>query len=278
MGHPLGDVRGRQPRDEPAAGLERDDLLDRRRRCHHVVVGQLHALRLARRTRRVDQGEDVVLIDFVGRCGHVEVRVGALDVPQRHRPLRGVAVDDDHVLELRQLLAGRFDHGKEGLLDDRHLRVGVGAQVDDLLRRIGRVDRERRRAEHRRGEVGEMELGPIAEHQGDGVTSADAELGQPAGQRVDPPQQLRPGQRDAVVGRADGDDVPVVGGRAPQRLGHRRGIDRASGRLRHRAALHALLRCLTREFGCTHTLSQRCAPMPAGRGINRPCGPISAGG
>ena len=57
--------------------------------------------------------------------------------------------------------------------------------------------------------------------------SADPELRQASCHRVDAREQLRPGQRHAVVGGADGDDVRMVGGGAPKRFGHGRGVNRS---------------------------------------------------
>ena len=65
-------------------------------------------------------------------------------------------------------------------------------QVADLLGRVGVVDRERRRAEHHRGEVAEVELGAVGEHQRDRLAALDAELRQAAGERVDALAAARP--------------------------------------------------------------------------------------
>ena len=72
-----------------------------------------------------------------------------------------------------------------------------------------------------------MELGPVAEHQRDGVAAAHAELVQPARERVDAVAQLAPGERDLVVLGADGDAVGMVLGRDPEGLGDRGGADGA---------------------------------------------------
>ena len=66
-------------------------------------MGELNALRRAGRARRVDQRQQVVRPDLRDGLGGIEVRV------HLHQLVEGVvaalAVDDDHVLEIRQLLA-----------------------------------------------------------------------------------------------------------------------------------------------------------------------------
>ena len=52
---------------------------------------------------------------------------------------------------------------------------------------------------------------------------ADAELGEPAGEGVDPLAQLAPGQRDLVVFGADRDAVPEVLGGEPEGFSDRGG-------------------------------------------------------
>ena len=91
VGHPLGDVRGRQPRDHPPPGLERDDLLDRLGGDHDVVVRELHALRRPGRARGVDQRRPRRRGRPRRRRGRVEVRVRALDVGERERAVGGAS-------------------------------------------------------------------------------------------------------------------------------------------------------------------------------------------
>ena len=45
-----------------------------------------------------------------------------------------VAVEDDHMLDVRQVLAGLLERLQEALLDDRQLGAGVADHVGDLLR------------------------------------------------------------------------------------------------------------------------------------------------
>ena len=142
------------------------------------------------------------------------------------------------MLEPGQFGAGLEHDGQEGLLDDHHPRPRVVHQIADLAGGIGRVDREGCRPDRHGGQVGDVELGPVAEHQGDRVPAADAQAGEAAGERVDPLQELGPGQRDAVVGRAHGDDLRMIGGCAPQRLGQRRRVHCPPGAGRDGAALH----------------------------------------
>ena len=143
---PLGDMGRRQPGDHLGAALgEVNDLLDALGQRHQVAVGELHALRRAGRARRVDQRQQVVQLDPLDDLGRVEVRVHLLDLFERVVP--AVAVDDDHMLDLRQVLASLVEQLQEHRLDDRHLAAGVRADVLDLLGRGGLVDREGNRAQ-----------------------------------------------------------------------------------------------------------------------------------
>src|SRR5579862_7523280 len=153
----------------------------------------------------------------------------------------GLAVDHDHVLELGQARARLEHHRQVGLFDDRHLGGRIAAEVADLLSRIGEVDREWRGPQGGRGEVGEVEVEAVAEHQRHAVAAPHAKRGQPAGQRIDALQKLRPADHDGVVDRAHSGDVGVVRGRAAERLGHRGGVYGAPRRRSGRPHLHAVL-------------------------------------
>jgi hypothetical protein len=72
----------------------------------------------------------------VGRDpGRIEARRGrSVDGGERERPGGWVAVDHDHVPEVREAPA-RLEHRRQvRLLDDRDLRLGVADQVRDLVR------------------------------------------------------------------------------------------------------------------------------------------------
>ena len=62
------------------------------------------------------------------------------------------------------------------VLDDRELGVAVSGEVLDLFGRRGVVDRDRRRAEQERGDVGDVELGTVAQHEHDAVAVPDAQV------------------------------------------------------------------------------------------------------
>ena len=171
----LGDVGGRQPRDHAPAVGELDDVVDGLDRGHHVVVGDLDALGRAGGAGGVDQREHVLGRDGVpGSCA-VEVRVGLLDVGKRddvvgpRRRRRATIVSRSG----RSLRASR-KRSRNWLSMMATRAAGVGDHVLDLLRRVGHVDRERRRAERHHGEVGDVELGTVAEHDGDAVALAHA--------------------------------------------------------------------------------------------------------
>ena len=159
------------------------------------------------RARRVDQRDDVLGADLRRSPrrrrspGSSPRRPPARACPRAPRRRSTITCSS-----AGQVLARLEDHRQERLLDDRHARAGVGAQELDLRRRIGDVDRERRRAERHRCQVGDVELGAVAEHDRDRVAAARRRARQAAGERVDAAQQLRPGQRDVVVGRAHGDE------------------------------------------------------------------------
>ena len=213
---------------EPSGKL--DQLLDAARGGHQVAVHELDALRRARRARGVDQRGLVLGLD--GAPGGLDVDVGlcGLDVLPAGGALAAGALEHDHRLQRGQIGAGALELLREVLLDDRHLRARVGDHVGDLLGRGGRVDRERRRAERHHGEVGDVELGPVDEHQRHRVAAPDAELVQAAGERVDAVAQLAPGQRHLVVLGAHGDAVGVVLRGDAEGFGDRGGADGARRR------------------------------------------------
>ncbi len=73
-------------------------------------------------------------------------------------------IDDDHVLQPGQVVA-RLQQPLEVLaLDHGDAGGGVGDDVLDLVGGVGLVDREGRRAERDRGEVDDVELGTVGEH------------------------------------------------------------------------------------------------------------------
>ena len=201
-----------------------------------------------------------------GRLG-VEVRVRRRDdLLEGDHALRGVAIDDDHVLEVGQLLAGLEHVGEELLLGDDHARAGVGDHVADLLGPVLHVDRERRGARGHHREVAEVELGPVAEEQGDRVAALSP---RPAARRrarrrarAAPP---RPG--DLVALGPDRDLVGPVGGGDAKRLGDGGGADRLA---RLRDLLHgstytarppraAPARPRMRDAGCRRARPSRTA-------------------
>ena len=210
-----------------AAVGELDDLHGALDGGEQVAVHELDALGRTRGARGVDQRQQVVRADRAPGGVDVELRIGALDVLPRRGPLPALTLEHDQGLECGQVRARLLEDAEVGLLDDRDLRGGVVDHIRDLLRRRGRVDRVRHRAEHHHREVGEVELGAIGEHQRDGVAAGDAQLGEPAGERVDAVAQLAPGQRDLVVLRAHRDAVAEVLGGDAERLGDRARPERA---------------------------------------------------
>ena len=150
------------------------------------------------------------------------------------------AVDPDHVLELRQLVAD----GAELLhllfvLDDHSHGVGVLEDVLALLGRVRLVDRHHRRSRAERGEVEVGPLGPRVGEDRDLVALGDAEVDQPEREALDDLADLAIGLRDPLSGGVlvgDGPEIGVALGRERQQVGDR---------LRTRALLRgcALRRC-----------------------------------
>ena len=66
---------------------------------------------------------------------------------------------------------------------------------------------------HHRG-IREVELGPVRQHQRDGVAAADPERGESGRDLAHAVGVVAPGEGDPVVGRAEPEDVGVGGGGA----------------------------------------------------------------
>src|SRR5207245_580652 len=79
--------------------------------------------------------------DGGGRGRAVKAGIGPLDLVEGQHIGRGLAIDDDHVLELGEV-APRLEHrGQEGLLHHGHARARVPDEELDLGGRVGDVDR-----------------------------------------------------------------------------------------------------------------------------------------
>ncbi len=130
------------------------------------------------------------------------------------------------MLQCGHVRARREHLRQELLLADQDPGFRVPEEVLDLLGCVGRVDRERRRAQHHPREVADVELGAVGEHQGERVPPLQAELGQPGREGVDAIAQLAPRDREGIPARADGDLVETFGGGDPKRLGNRPGAGR----------------------------------------------------
>ncbi len=174
------------------------DAADQR---HQVAVGELDALRRAGRPRRVDQRQHVVGLELVDDRGRVELGIHRLDLLERVGA--AVAVDDDHVLDLGQVLRGPCRTARGTSSRRSRPCAGVGAHVLDLLGRGGLVDRERDASEGDGGEVARDELGAVVEHDRDRVALAHAELGEAAGDPVHALAELVPVDRVRIVLGAD---------------------------------------------------------------------------
>ena len=155
----------------------------------------------------------------------VEVGIRSLDLVEPQAALV-LALDEDHVLEVGQVLARLEDLREEVRLGDEDPRLGVRADVLDLLGGVRHVDRERRGADGDRREVGEVELGTVGQQQRDALAALQPEPDEAAGEGVDALAHLGPRDRDLVALRAHEDVVRARRGGNPERLGERARVDR----------------------------------------------------
>ncbi|MGV9818603.1 hypothetical protein [Nocardia xishanensis] len=102
---------------------------------------------------------------------------------------------------MREFDSRAADHVEERAFGDHHFVLGIGEQVGDLFGGAGVVDRERRGAQVQCGRVDEVELGPVGEHDPDGVAATDAERGEPCRDRFDPLGVLPPGDLRGAADR-----------------------------------------------------------------------------
>jgi hypothetical protein len=104
-------------------------------------------------------------------------------------------LDEDDQLERR---GAARPHGQrlleERRLGDEHAAAGVAHDVLSLLDGEGRVDGERGRPDPRRGRVGDVELRPVGQPQGDGVAATHPHAVQAGGDGVDTVGVVAPGR------------------------------------------------------------------------------------
>ena len=238
----VGDVRGGQERGDAAAGRGRQAVGNAPDLRHQVRVGQLDALRRARRPRGVDQRQQVGGLDRAPGGLEVELAGRELEeVREADRLIGAIAVHDDDLLDGAVALGAREEAREQGALGDRNAAARVRQHVLDLLRGRGVVDRERGCAEVQGGGVDQVELGAVGEHQRDGVAAPDAERGEAAGKPLDARGVLAEGDRDAVSGRPQSDLVRALGGGQLERLAQRGGTQRRRLGRRRLALDHAHL-------------------------------------
>ncbi len=215
VGVALGDVRGRQPRDYARLRRKLHQPLNAGDGVHQVAVGELHALRRPRGAGGVDQRQHVLgpHLRGGGIDGGLCLRVASerLDL-REHEHTFGERlflgeIDDDHALQLGQVLA-YLQHPLEVLaLDHGEAGGGVGDHVLDLVGGVSLVDREGRRAECDRGEIDDVELGAVGEHDRERLSAPQPQAVKAPGEIAHAPVPLRPGERLLVALGADRDTI-----------------------------------------------------------------------
>ena len=131
-------------------------------------MGELRALRLAGRARRIEDDRRVLgvgLVGLVARLGLSE-RADRLRIVPRHR--------ENHLgAERLGALAPRLF---EERMDDEHARAGILEEIRDFGRGSEHVDGNDRRAGVEDAEVGDRELGHVRHEERDLVAGLDAPL------------------------------------------------------------------------------------------------------
>lgn len=167
-----------------------------------VLVAQDRALGSARRTRRVDDGGDVVLREGFGAGEDALARGGR---PLRDEGVDGLGVQGENVRIVAVFaLGGRahdFRHG-HGLGDDE-VDVRVDEDVADLVDGAGLVDGHGDEAGRPAREVEERPLVAGAAHNRDTVAGFEAPRDEAGGERVDLVVELA--RRDGAPRVADAD-------------------------------------------------------------------------
>ena len=166
----------------------------------------------------------------------VEV-VDRLDVLGCAERLAGCVVDgavDDDVAQRRQVGEQLAERGRQGVVDDDDLVVGVRGDVDELLREQPDVERVEDRAHRRHRQVGDEVLGVVPHERGDALVAVDAQPAQCMGQlrgasadlRIRHSTSLVPGAGDDLLvrvdGRSEGEDRADEEGRGLHRAVHGR--------------------------------------------------------
>ncbi len=136
--HPLGDVRHRQVRHRPDAGLGADELGVADTGPRDVGVIDHHTLRRAGGTGRVDHGDEVARVGRGGGSGDVDrgggVEIGQVQHVRRRQPVRVVHHDD--LAQVRQFLAHLEQPRQQaGIIHDSDPGLAVRGEVANLLGR-----------------------------------------------------------------------------------------------------------------------------------------------
>jgi hypothetical protein len=238
-------VREREEQVHGLALAERGALLaDHVAHGAVVRVGEDHALRRARRAGRVDEDAGVVGGDggaALVELGLVVAAAALAQVGERHRVVGRLAVDHDHVLEVREPVADLADLRELLLvLDEHRARLGVIEDVVALLGGVRLVDRDGRAAGGQDAEVRERPLGAGVREDRDALAVLEAEVDQPAAHLADGLVQVVVGDGDPLVADLVLDRrVVAVGLRGQRRQSGHRGCARA-GRRADRSCFHCI--------------------------------------
>jgi hypothetical protein len=152
-------------------------------RHSNPAVRELRGLRGPGRSRGVDQRHDVVRLHGTPRGVEVEAtHARGREIVERQQARPGVTCEHD-VADVR---GPGLEHARqELLLGDDEAIAGVHEELVDLLGAERVVDRESRCTEVHGGDIGQVELRAIREHERDGVAAPDAERVQSPGEGTD---------------------------------------------------------------------------------------------
>ncbi len=191
-------VRPRQERERAVLRAHGEDFVHRADVARDVLVRELHALRIARRARRVDEAGDVGR-RRPQRCDGLFV-AAPLEVGPRDRDVLAGAAEHDDVLQIRQtlVLVLRLEDRVPRLVvgDDHELGAAVAQDVRPLLDVLRLVHRHVRGVAPVGRVRGDRPLRAVVRDDADAISLADAERREAAAHVGDITREL--GERHPV--------------------------------------------------------------------------------